>query len=49
MQRDLNDAWLRTLAPPTAGRVEIRDTRVKGLVLRLVLAKPATGRTRTKG
>ena len=35
MQRDLNDAWLRTLETPTAGRVEIRDTRVSGLILRM--------------
>ena len=48
MQRDLNDAWLRTLAPPTAGRVEIRDTVVKGLVLRMVPAKSASKRIRTK-
>lgn len=34
MRRDLNDAWLRTVRPPAEGRVELRDTRVMGLVLR---------------
>jgi integrase len=35
MQRDLTDAWLRTLAPPAAGRLEVWDKRVRGLVLRV--------------
>jgi integrase len=35
MKRDLTDAFLRTLTPPESGRVEIRDTRVQGLTLRL--------------
>ena len=50
MQRDLNDAWLRTLETPTAGRVEIRDARVSGLILRMTSAGAATWciRTRTK-
>jgi integrase len=33
--RDLTDAGLRALKPPATGRTEIRDPRVKGLVLRL--------------
>ena len=50
MQRDLNDAWLRTLETPTAGRVEIRDTRVSGLILRMTSTGATTWciRTRTK-
>jgi integrase len=35
MRRDLNDAFLETLKPPQRGRIELRDTRVRGLVLRM--------------
>ena len=35
MQRELTDAWLRTLAPPAVGRLEVWDKRVRGLVLRI--------------
>ena len=34
MKRDLTDAWIRTVQPPEEGRLEIRDARVPGLVLR---------------
>lgn len=50
MKRDLNDAWLRTVKPPADGRLEMRDSRVAGLVLRMTAAGAATWsvRTRTK-
>lgn len=50
MKRDLNDAWLRTVKPPAEGRLEMRDSRVAGLVLRMTAAGAATWsvRTRTK-
>jgi integrase len=35
MQREITDAWLRTLVPPATGRIEIWDRRVRGLVLRV--------------
>lgn len=35
MKRDLNDTFLTGLAPPPAGRLEVWDTRVSGLVWRL--------------
>lgn len=35
MKRDITDAWLRTLALPANGRIEIWDKRVRGLVLRV--------------
>jgi integrase len=35
MRRDLTDVFLRTLKPPQRGRIEIRDTKVRGLVLRM--------------
>jgi integrase len=35
MRRDLTDVFLRNLKPPQRGRIEIRDTKVRGLVLRL--------------
>jgi hypothetical protein len=31
-RRELTDAWLRTLRPPTTGRLEVWDSRVGGLV-----------------
>jgi integrase len=45
MRRDLNDAWLRTVKPPASGRLELRDARVVGLVLRIgPLRKDQAGR-----
>ena len=35
MRKDLTDAYLRTIAPPPAGRFEVRDDAVRGLVFRL--------------
>lgn len=35
MRRELTDAYLRTVRPPDTGRLEIRDSRVSGLVLRV--------------
>ena len=50
MERDLDDAWSRTLKPPAEGRLEVRDSRVAGLVLRMTAAGAATWsiRARTK-
>lgn len=50
MKRELTDIWLRNLAPPATGRLEIRDTDVVGLVLRVTAAGVMTWsvRTRTK-
>lgn len=42
MKRELNDAFLRTLRPPAEGRLEVWDTRVSGLVLRLTSGGAAT-------
>lgn len=49
-RRDLSDAFLRGLKPPAAGRLELRDSRVMGLVLRVTPSGAATWsvRTRTK-
>ncbi|MCS6854609.1 MAG: Arm DNA-binding domain-containing protein, partial [Elioraea sp.] len=35
MRRDLNDALIRALRPPVRGRLEVQDTRVPGLMLRV--------------
>src|SRR5262252_6949104 len=35
MRVELTDAMLRTLVPPGRGRIELRDTLVPGLVLRI--------------
>ena len=48
MQRDISDAWLRALQPPTEGRLEVWDTRVRGLVLRLTPKGAATWSVRTR-
>jgi len=50
MKRDLNDMWLRSVNPPAAGRLEIRDAEVVGLVLRVTPNGAMTWsvRTRTK-
>jgi hypothetical protein len=42
MQRDLTDAFLRTVKPPAAGRLELWDTRVRGLHLRMTPAGAAS-------
>lgn len=42
MRRDLTDAFLRTVKPPKSGRIELRDGRVRGLVLRITAAGSAT-------
>ena len=48
MQRDINDAWLRALESPAEGRLEVWDTRVRGLVLRLTPKGAATWSVRTR-
>ena len=51
MQRDLTDAYLEAVAlPPEGKRMELRDSRVPGLVLRMTSTGAATWsvRTRTK-
>lgn len=48
MKQDLNDAWLRTLKPPGEGRIEVWDTRVPGLSLRLTPGGAATWSVRTR-
>jgi integrase len=35
MKRELTDAFLRGVEPPAEGRLELRDTKVPGLVLRI--------------
>jgi integrase len=42
MRRDLTDVFLRTLKPPQRGRIELRDTKVRGLVLRMTPTGAAT-------
>lgn len=42
MRRELTDAWLRGLEPPATGRLEVWDSRVSGLVLRLTPSGVAT-------
>jgi integrase len=42
MRRDLTDVFLRGLKPPERGRIEIRDTKVRGLVLRMTWTGAAT-------
>jgi integrase len=50
LRKDISDVWLRSLAPPTSGRLEVWDTRVTGLVLRMTPKGVATWsvRLRTK-
>jgi integrase len=48
MKRDINDAWLRTLAPPATGRTEVRDARVAGLILRVTPNGVATWSVRAR-
>jgi integrase len=42
MQRNPNDTFLRNIKPPERGRIELRDTWVRGLVLRLTATGAAT-------
>lgn len=50
MRQDISDAFLRTVEPPQQGRIELRDARVPGLVLRITKNGIATWsvRLRTK-
>lgn len=49
MKRNINDTWLRTLAPPAAGRrLEVRDAVVPGLVLRMTAAGAASWSVRAR-
>ena len=50
MKLEITDVYLRGLKPPEDGRIELRDTRVAGLVLRVMPSGVATWsvRTRTK-
>jgi integrase len=41
-RRDPNDTFLRNIKPPERGRIELRDTWVRGLVLRLTATGAAT-------
>jgi hypothetical protein len=34
-RRNISDAWLRTVRPPASGRLEVRDEKVRGLLLRV--------------
>lgn len=42
VRRDLTDAFLRTVAPPAEGRLELRDRKVPGLVLRMTASGSAS-------
>jgi integrase len=33
--RNVTDAWLRAVKPPASGRIEVRDSRVHGLIVRI--------------
>jgi integrase len=46
--RELNDAYLRSLEPPAEGRLEVRDSRVRGLVLRMTKGGAATWSVRAR-
>lgn len=48
MKRDLSDAWLRSLAPPPSGRIEVRDALVPGLILRVTHRGVATWSVRAR-
>ena len=41
MRRDLTDAFLRALKPPASGRLELWDSRVRGLCFRITAAGAA--------
>ena len=42
MRQDLTDAFLRNVTPPQEGRIELRDAKVRGLVLRLTAGGAAS-------
>jgi integrase len=48
MVRDITDLFLQGLAPPVTGRLEIHDTRVIGLTLRLTASGIATWTVRDR-
>src|SRR5689334_12330165 len=49
MKRDLTDVFLRALKPPGPGqRIELRDAREPGLVLRITSGGVATWSVRTR-
>ena len=48
MRRDLTDAFLRTLKPPTSGRIEVWDARTRGLHLRVAATGAMTWALRTR-
>ena len=48
MQRDITDAWVRALIPPAQGRLEVRDSKCVGLVLRLTSQGAASWSTRAR-
>lgn len=48
VKRDLTDVWLRALQPPAEGRLEVRDARVTGLVLRVTPGGVATWSIRAR-
>jgi integrase len=48
MRRELNDAMLRALRPPVTGRLELWDTRVAGLVLRITVSGTASWSVRAR-
>ena len=43
MRREITDTWIRGLRPPAAGRLEVWDARVRGLVLRITPAASSPG------
>ena len=48
MKRNMSDVWLRSLPPPEKGRIEVRDTKVPGLVMRMTSAGVVTWSLRTR-
>ena len=48
MRRDLTDAYLRAVKPPASGRIELWDTRVRGLCFRLTAAGAAAWTVRDR-
>jgi len=36
--RNITDAWLRSVKPPPTGRIEVRDEKVRGLIVRITAA-----------
>lgn len=48
MRRELTDTWLRGCRPPATGRLEVWDTRVSGLVVRITPTGSATWSVRAR-